>query len=281
MVCRLVRRRLLRLLSRTKSARAYPRWPPSLARWILAAPDQGRPHCGAIEYSARAQIHRLRFPSRAILKHMRLLPGSPRRHHSRTPTMNRAETEKRALRKVTHVMPIGAEGQAEGEIAGPFRGPRAIDGSPRVAGRQRCQRRPPDIRPDGARPIATEKWFRRSCRVENGEKKQRSESGPAETSFPALARRATPIPSVRGPRRKRLNESSADLRVSLHASNRVTCGGGNMHPFRPCGILPVRGAPGPIRAMPEQTLVPVVGQHGVNRPTYDRNFPHPDLGTAP
>jgi len=27
-----------------------------------------------------------------------------------------------------------------------------------------------------------------------------------------------------------------------------------MHPFRPCGILPVRGAPGPIRAMPEQTL---------------------------
>jgi hypothetical protein len=157
-----------------------------------------------------------------------------------------AETEKRELRKVTYVMPIGVEGQAAGEIAGPFRGPRATDGSQRVAARRRCQRRSPDTRPGGARPIAIEKWFRRSCRAENGGKKQRSESGPAETSFPALARRATPIPSVRGPRRKRLNESSADLRINLHASNRVTCGGGNMNPFRPSGILPLRSAPGPM-----------------------------------
>jgi hypothetical protein len=52
-----------------------------------------------------------------------------------------------------------------------------------------------------------------------------------------------------------------------------------MNPLRPGGILPVRGAPGPIRTMPEQML-PVVGQRRVNR-LYDRNFPHPDLGTAP
>src|SRR5262249_9225129 len=46
-------------------------------------------------------------------------------------------------------------------------------------------------------------------------------------------------------RRKRLNGNSANLRISLHASNRVTFCGGNMNPFRPRGILPERRAPGP------------------------------------
>jgi hypothetical protein len=49
------------------------------------------------------------------------------------------------------------------------------------------------------------------------------ESAPEEMSFPALAPRATPIPSVRGLRRTRRNGSNAGLHVSLFGSNRVTC----------------------------------------------------------
>jgi hypothetical protein len=33
-------------------------WLPSVARWLLAASHQVGPHCGAIEYSTRVQIHR-------------------------------------------------------------------------------------------------------------------------------------------------------------------------------------------------------------------------------
>jgi hypothetical protein len=68
--------------------------------------------------------------------------------------------------------------------------------------------------------MATAKWFRRSSRAENGGKKQRPESALAETSFPALAPRATPIPNVRELRRMRRNGSSAGLRAILRGSNR-------------------------------------------------------------
>jgi hypothetical protein len=117
---------------------------------------------------------------------------------------------------------VGAADEAVGETAGPFRGPRATGGSMCGEARHRCRRRFPEIRPDGASPIATAKWFRRSCHVENGGKRQRSESAPAETSSPALVPRATPIPSVRAPRRTRRNGSSTGPRASLLGSNRVT-----------------------------------------------------------
>ena len=117
---------------------------------------------------------------------------------------------------------VGAADKAVGETAGPFRGPRATGGSMCGEARHRCRRRFPEIRPDGASPIAAAKWFRRSCHAENGGKRQRSESAPAETSSPALVPRATPIPSVRAPRRTRRNGSSTSPRASLLGSNRVT-----------------------------------------------------------
>lgn len=126
---------------------------------------------------------------------------------------------------MTLVPTVGLWGRAAGKTAESFRGLRATCGAPRGAARQRCRRRSPDIRPDASRLIAIVKWFRRSCRAENGGTKQPPESDPEEMSFPVLAPRAKPIPSVRGLRRTRRSGSSAGLRISLRGSNRVTCGG--------------------------------------------------------
>src|SRR5215470_9685629 len=205
MVRRLVRRRLLQPFSRPKSARAYQHWPPSLARWLLAPPHQSCPHGSAIEYSARVPIHRLRFQSRAILDHLKCSGATPRNHGL-----------------LILIKRVGAADEAVGKTAGPFRGPRATGGSMCAEARHRCRRRFPEIRPDGASPIAAAKWFRRSCQAENGGKRQRPESAPVETSSPALVPRATPIPSVRAPRRTRRNGSNPSPRASLLGSNRVT-----------------------------------------------------------
>src|SRR5208283_892454 len=70
MVCRLVRRQLLRSLSRTQSAWAQQWQSPCLARWLLATPHQGQPNLRALQYSTRVQIHRLRFPSRTIIDYV-------------------------------------------------------------------------------------------------------------------------------------------------------------------------------------------------------------------
>jgi hypothetical protein len=197
----------------------------------LAAPDQGRPYCGAIEYSARFQIHRLRFPSRAILD-LRLFS----RLTSKASVQNdhiKGWTEKHTLRKVTLSPSVGLWGQEAGKTAESFRGLRAIGGAPHGAARRRRRRRSPDIHPGASRPIVTAKWFRRSCRAENGGTKQRPESAPEEMSFPVLPPEATPIPSVRGLRRTRRNGSSEGLRISLRGSNRVTFS------FGARGILPL------------------------------------------
>src|SRR6266478_5459304 len=67
MVRRLVRRGLLRALSRTESARTGEREPARLARRFVAASHQGDAHGGAFEYSAGVPIRRLRIPNRADL----------------------------------------------------------------------------------------------------------------------------------------------------------------------------------------------------------------------
>src|SRR6266850_740574 len=65
MVRGLVRRRLLRALSGTKSARAWKRQPPCFAWWVLAAPYKGHAHRGALQHSAGVSIRGLRIPDRA------------------------------------------------------------------------------------------------------------------------------------------------------------------------------------------------------------------------
>src|SRR6266446_3262121 len=67
MVRRLVRRGLLRALTRTESARTGERQPACLARRFVAAPHQGDAHGGAFEHSAGVPIRRLRIPNRADL----------------------------------------------------------------------------------------------------------------------------------------------------------------------------------------------------------------------
>src|SRR5260370_30701743 len=133
---------------------------------------------------------------------------------------------------MTRWPPLGGGGRVAWKPEGSFREFRAIGGSTCRAARRRCRQRPPDIRPDGTPLIAAAKGFRRNCRAENDGKQQRPESALAETSFPALAPRATRTPSARGPRRTPPNGSNAGLRVSPPGSNRVTCGGGNLNPFR-------------------------------------------------
>jgi hypothetical protein len=102
-----------------------------------------------------------------------------------------------------------------------FRGLRAMNGWPRGAARPQCLQRPLDTCRDAAGPIAAGKWFPRSCRAGNGGTKQRPGSVPAEKSSPALVPLTTLIPSARGLRRTRRNESSASLRTGLRKSNQV------------------------------------------------------------
>jgi hypothetical protein len=61
-----------------------------------------------------------------------------------------------------------AAGAAGGSVTA-FRGRRATGGLSLVAGRPRLRQRLLGRRPDGATLIAAAKWFRRSCRAENGE----------------------------------------------------------------------------------------------------------------
>ena len=159
-------------------------WPPSLARWLLAAPHKGCPHCGAFEYSARVQIHRLRFQNRAILYYLKfsLLAA---KSEFRTPTINGSDCKTHSQGGVLFPR-VGAGAEAVGKTARPFRGLLATGGLSCKAARRRCRQKLAHIHPAGATPIATAKWFRRSCHAENGEKQRRPESVPGETSFPAL-----------------------------------------------------------------------------------------------
>src|SRR5712691_11111034 len=77
MVRRLVRRRLLRALTGTKSARAEEREPACLARRLVAASYQGHAHGGAFEYSPGVPIRGLWFPDRAVLDCLKVHPGRP------------------------------------------------------------------------------------------------------------------------------------------------------------------------------------------------------------
>src|SRR5208283_660073 len=110
---------------------------------------------------------------------------------------------------------------AAGPTAELFRGLAAKNGWPGEAVRPQCRRRPLDTGPGGGGPSAEAKWFPRSCRAENGGTRLRPGSVPARKSSPALAPRATRIPSVRGLRRRRRNENNAGLRIDLHGSSRV------------------------------------------------------------
>src|SRR6266480_542305 len=74
MVRRLVRRRLLRALTGTKSARAEEREPAGLARRLVAASYQGHAHGGAFQYSAGVPIRGLWFPDRAVLDCLKVQP---------------------------------------------------------------------------------------------------------------------------------------------------------------------------------------------------------------
>ena len=139
---------------------------------------------------------------------------------------------KRGSRKITLCCRFGASEVVAGESVTAFRARRATGVSWLEAGRPRLRRRLLGRRLDGTRLTAAAKRFRRSCRAESGGTKLRPGSVPAERLFPALAPRATRIPSVRGPRRRRRNGSSAGLRVSPLGSNRVTRGGGNVNPSR-------------------------------------------------
>jgi hypothetical protein len=135
--------------------------------------------------------------------HTRMKRGRRTKDHKSTETI-------RSSRKVTLCWRFAlAEGAAGGSVTA-FRGRRATGGLSLVAGRPRLRQRLLGRRPDGATLIAAAKWFRRSCRAENGGKQQRSESALAETSFLVLAPRATRIPSVRGPGRTRPNRSDAE-----------------------------------------------------------------------
>src|SRR6266446_8649514 len=79
-----------------------------------------------------------------------------------------------------------AEGAA-GESVTAFRGRRATGGSSLEAGRPRLRQRLLGRHRAGATLIAAAKWFRHSCRAENGGTKLRLGSVPAERFFPALA----------------------------------------------------------------------------------------------
>lgn len=79
---------------------------------------------------------------------------------------------------------------------------RALNEWPREVARALPQA-PLDIFPVDAGQIAARKWFSRSYRAENGGTQQRPGSVSAGKFFPALALRATLIPSVRGFQRTR------------------------------------------------------------------------------
>src|SRR5215470_13405013 len=95
--------------------------------------------------------------------------------------------QKRGSRIITLCCRFRAAERAAGESAMAFRGRRATGGSSPEAGRPRLGQRLRGIRRGGAALIAAAKWFRGSCRVENGGKRQQPESALAKTSFPALA----------------------------------------------------------------------------------------------
>src|SRR6266849_5580609 len=67
MVRRLVRRRLLRALAGTESARAHERNAPGFAGRLVAASYQGYADGGAFEYSAGVPIRGLWIPNRAVV----------------------------------------------------------------------------------------------------------------------------------------------------------------------------------------------------------------------
>ena len=67
MVFGLVRRRILRLLTRTKSIRTASRCPPGIARRLLAAPHQGHAHRSAFQHPSRVQVCGLWISHRAQL----------------------------------------------------------------------------------------------------------------------------------------------------------------------------------------------------------------------
>jgi len=67
-----------------------------------------------------------------------------------------------------------------------FQGRRATGGSSLGAGRPRLRQRLLGMRRGGATLIAAAKWFRRSCRAENGGKQQQPESALAEKTQPCV-----------------------------------------------------------------------------------------------
>ena len=115
-----------------------------------------------------------------------------------------------------------------GEAAGrgnvsAIRGCRSTSGSSLEEEQPRLRQKLLGKRRGGAMLIAAAKGFLRSYHAGNGGTKLRPGSVPAERFFPALARRATQIPTVRGPRRMPQNGSSTGPCVSLLVSNQVTC----------------------------------------------------------
>lgn len=118
---------------------------------------------------------------------------------------------------------FGAAEGAAGVNVSAFRGRRATGGSSFEAGRPRLQQRLLGRHRGGVRLSGAAKRYPLGCRAGNGGRKQQPGSILAERSFPALARRARQIPSVRALRRMRRNGSNAGLHVSLFGSNRATC----------------------------------------------------------
>ena len=115
-----------------------------------------------------------------------------------------------------------AEGAARGSVSA-FQGRRATGGSSLEAGQPQLQQRLLGRHRGGERLSGAAKRYPLGCRAGNGGRKQQPGSILAERSFPARARRARQIPSVRALRRMRRNGSNVGLHVSLFGSNRVTC----------------------------------------------------------